>query len=50
MPQLEITGEVFQARVGWKEGGFLAVLNKEENVAAFGDTSSHNPIETHITT
>lgn len=43
-------GEVFQARHGRKEGGYLAVLNKEENVAVFGDTSSHNPTETHITT
>lgn len=36
----------------WMEGGggFLSVLNKEENVVVFGDTSSHNPTETRITT
>lgn len=38
----------------WMEGGmetgFLAVLNKEDNFAVFGEASTHNLTETHITT
>lgn len=51
MPQLEIRGQVFQARVGGGgERGLGSDEARKENIAVFGDASSHNPTETHKTT